>query len=137
MTKRINKSKPEIKNDMAAQKNLSRQKDLARKIWPFVADQKTIYDAQTVVNALAGFIKAGIAERMTGLVVDNLVIDFSKEKKSALKDSVTMLHDAMLEENADELVAILERFGNGLGQFSSSKYMTNPMSVISMDDFIA
>lgn len=116
---------------------IERQKKLARLIFPVLQTQKTIYDGQTVVNAVAGFIKIGIANEMVKLNVKDVDFDLSKEKRGAIKDAMLQIHALLLGENADEAAALLERFGNGLGQFSSSEYMKNPMSDIDIDKFIA
>lgn len=134
---RVNKSKPELEAEILRKQKVDRQKVLARLIFPFIEDQKTIYDAQTVVMATSGFIKAAIAERMTQLVVKDLAIDLSKETDSPIKAAVEALLGLLQTENADDAAALLERFGNGLGQFSSKKYMENPMSIIPIDEFVA
>ena len=135
--KRIPKSKEELKAQMAHMQKIERSKKLARLIFPVVASMKTIYDAQTVVMALSGFIKAGLAEKMTAFTVNDVGVDLSKEKKSDVKAAVFALVTLLEDENADEMTALLERFGRGLGEFASKKYMENPMSVIKMEDFIA
>ena len=137
IVKRVPKSKDELKMQMKHMQKIERQKKVARLIFPLLSPLKTIYDAQTVVMALSGFIKAEIANKMVDLKVIDLDIDFSKEKKGELKDVVVKLHEILETENADDMVAILERFGNGLGQYSSKKFMESPMSVIKMEDFIA
>lgn len=134
---RVNKSKPELEAEILRKQKIDRQKVLARLIFPFIEDQKSIYDAQTVVMALSGFIKAAIAERMTKLVVKDLTIDLSNEADSPIKASVEALLGLLQTENADDASALLERFGNGLGQFASKKYMENPMNIIPVDEFVA
>lgn len=134
---RVNKNKDEIAAQMKQDARIARQKVLARLIFPFIEDQKTIYNAQTVVMAASGFIKAAVAQRMTELVVKDLAIDLSKEDDGPIKSAVQALLGLLQTENADDAAALLERFGNGLGQFSSKKYMENPMNIIPIDDFVA
>lgn len=135
--KRIPKTKDELKAQMAHLQKIEKQKKLARLVFPLVASQKTIYDAQTVVNAAAGFIKAALAEKMTDFKVKDIEFDLSKEKDSPIKDGVLNVLALLHEENADAVTALLERFGNGLGQYASSEFMKNPMSKVKMEDFIA
>lgn len=135
--KRVNKSKEEIASKMKHDATIAKQKLLARSIFPLLEKQKSIYDAQTVVNAIAGFVKLGIANKMVGFKVKDVDFDLSKEKAGVIKDGMLAIHSLIMNENADEVVALLEKFGNGLGQFSSLQYMKNKMSVINVDEFIA
>ena len=137
MAKRVNKSKDELKAQMEHNNKIAKQKIIARKIFPFVKGFKTIYAAQTAVQAVAGFIKLGIANQMIALDVKSLEFDLSKEKSGPIKDAMLAIHSELLNENADDAVALLERFANGLGQFSASAFMKNPMSKIKEDEFIA
>lgn len=135
--KRLPKTKDELKKKLEHEEKIIRQKKLARLIFPMLSSQKSIYDAQTVVQAVAGFVKLGIANKMTQFTVKDVEFDLSKEKAGAIKDAMLKIHSSLMNENADETVAFLERFGNGLGQFSSLQYMKNKMDVINLDDFIA
>lgn len=135
--KRIPKSKEELKAQMAHLQMIEHQKKVVRMIFPVLADMKTIYDAQTVVNALSGFIKAALAEKQTQYKVRDFDIDLSKEKKSAVKDKVIEVCELLAGENADDVTALLDRFGSGLGQYGAKKYLENPMKVIKMEDFVA
>lgn len=137
MKKRVNKSKDELRAELDHKNKIAKQKIIARKIFPLVKGFKTIYDAQTAVQAIAGFIKLGIANEMITLTVKSLDFDLSKEKSSPIKDAMLAIHSELMDENADEAVALLERFANGLGQFSATQFMKNPMSKIKEDEFIA
>lgn len=117
--------------------NIQHQKTLARIIFPLIESQKTIYDAQTAVNALAGYIKLEIAKKAALTTIKDLPIDFSKEEDSPIKESMTAILPALQSENADKTSALLEKIGSSLAQFAAGKYMENPMSIIHVDDFIA
>lgn len=137
-TPRINKTKEDISAQMAHTQKIERQKVLARLVFPFIQDQKTIYNAQTVVNAAAGYIKQELALKASNIIVKELTIDISRDKgDKVLKDAVINLVNLMQTEKADDAVALLERFGNGLGEFSASKYMENSMDIIKLEDFVA
>lgn len=116
---------------------IDKQKKLARKIFPVLKDFSSIYDAQTAVQAAAGFIKAGLANKMVQLDVKSVGFNLSKEKPGEIKDAMLEIYSILMDENADESIALLERFASGLGQFSASVYMKNPMSEIKEDEFIA
>ena len=135
--KRTNLSKEQIREQMAHNQKIERQKVLARNIFPLITEQESIYDAQTVVQALAGFIKQELHLKVSQIIVKDLPVDFSKETDSPIKASMLAVLELLKMEPADDVVALLERFGTGLSQFSASKYMKEPMSVISVDDFVA
>jgi hypothetical protein len=134
---RVNKPKEVLVEDIQRKQRVERQKVLARLMFPFIEGLPTIYDAQTVVTALAGFIKADVARKMTALVVKDLTIDLSKEEDGPIKAAIIALQGLLQTENADDAAVLLERFGNGLGQFAAEKYMKNPMNVVVVDEFVA
>ena len=137
-TKRVPKSKDELKAQMAHLQKVEHQKKLARRIYPLIEDQKTIYDAQTVLNAAAGYIKNELARKSTSFTVAELSVDASKDKgDKALVKAVQNIIELLQGEKADDSVALLERFANGVAQYSSGKYMENPMKVIGIEDLIA
>ena len=134
---RINKTKAELQAELEHKAKIDHQKTVARLIFPFIEDQPTIYDAQTVVNAAAGYIKYGAQQKALELSVKDVSIDLKKEPDSPLKTAVENVLNLLQDEQADSAVALLERFGNGLGQFSAAKYLKNPMNIIPVDEFIA
>lgn len=135
--KRVLKSKDEIKAEMEKGQRIARQKKLARDIWPLIAGLKSIYDAQTAVNAAAGYMKLELALKMTTVLVQDLTVSLKAEKKSDIKDSVQKIIALLAEQSADDAVALLERMGNGFGQYAALQYLKNPMDKIKVDDFIA
>lgn len=137
MVKRIPKSKDELKAEMEKNQRVSLQKKLARDIWPLIENLKTIYEAQTAVNAAAGYIKLELALKMTTVLVKDLTVSLKSEKKSDIKLSVQRIVDLMSDQSADDAVALLERMGNGFGQYAALQYLKNPMSDLDIDDFIA
>ncbi len=135
--KRHNKTKEEIATQLVSTAKVERMKVLARLIWPFIQDQKSIYDAQTALNAAAGYIKQELNAKATQIIVKELPIDLKDEKASLIKTAVENLIGLLQTEKADDAAALLERMGNSLGQFAAAKYMKEPMSAVSMDEFIA
>jgi|ERR1700761_2272178 len=137
MVKRVNKSKEEIAAQMKYQQEIEHQKKLARAMFPILSSIETIYDAQTAVAALAGFIKADMEDKIAALKVQDLEIDLSKEEDSPIKTAMLELRKLFDGESADDSAKLLERFGDTLAKYASKEYMKNPMDIIKMDDFIA
>jgi len=84
-------SKEELVAQMQHKQNVEHIKQVVRDIWPYLADQDTIYDAQTVANALSGFISAHIEKKVNEIKVVDLPIDLSKEKDSKIKSALHFL----------------------------------------------
>ena len=123
---------------MVRLQRIEHQKKVARLVYPFIKDQKTIYDAQTVLNAAAGYIKNELAIKASSFAVKDLPVDLSKDKgDKVMVEAVKSLIVAFKDEKADDFIALLERFANGVAQYSSGKYMENPMKIIKMEDLIA
>lgn len=134
---RVNKSKDQILAEMENQTRIEHMKVVARKIFPLLKGQKSIYDGQTAVNAAAGFIKQELEEKIDLIKVGDLTVELGKEKPSPIKTAVEQIIEILKDESAGDAAALLERMGNSLGQYSSGEYMKQPMSKIPMDKFIA
>jgi len=106
-------------------------------LWPFIQDQKTIYDAQTVVAATAGFIKQELDTKINSIVVKELTVDLSKEKDAVIKNAIENLLGLFQTESAEDASALLQKVAEYLGTYSAKKYMENKMEVIALDDFVA
>jgi|ERR1035437_3899060 hypothetical protein len=135
-TPRINKTKEEIKAEMERISNIAHMKDVVRKVFPLLT-VPTIYDAQTTLNALVGFIKADIEEKTNALKLSNLEIDLSKEADSEIKTSMLAIIDLFKDEPAEELSATLDRLSQAFGQYGSMKFVKGPMTDISLVDILA
>lgn len=135
--KRINKSKDEISADIKRIEKVNHMKEVVRAIYPLIESQDTIYDAQTVVNALSGFITAHIEQKVLEIKLKDLPIDLSKEDPSKIKSSIVDLIALMKDESAQELTETLSRFGTALSQYSASTFMKKPMSEIKLEDIVA
>ena len=134
--KRIPKSKDELKVQMAHLQKIERMKRLARLVWPKIIDLKTIYDAQTALNAASGFIKQDLAIKTDNILVNDLTITL-KEKQSAVKTAVEELIELLGTESASEAANLMEKMANSLGQYGASQFMKNPVKDIDINDFIA
>lgn len=134
---RVNKKKEELVADIEKTQRIERMKVLARLIWPFLEPQETIYDAQTVVNAVAGFLKVELNKKIDLIIVKDLPVDLSKEEDGDIKTSMEHLFQLLQTEKAEDTIALLEKMGNSFGQYAASEYLKNPISVMNRDEFIA
>ena len=134
---RVNKEKEEIAAQMASTQRVERMKVLARLIWPFLEPQETIYDAQTVLNATAGFLKQELNKKTELIIVKDLPVDLSKEKDSEIKNGINHLLQLLQTEKAEDTIQLLEKMGNSFGQYAALEYLKNPMSIMERDKFIA
>jgi hypothetical protein len=135
--KRINKSKGEIVEDIKRKEKIEHMKWVVRTLYPLIERQDTIYDAQTVVNALSGFITAHIEKKVLDIKMNQLEIDLSGEEVSKIKSSIENIITLMRNESAQELSETLERLGQALSQYSANKFMKQPMSTIKLEDILA
>ena len=135
--KRINKTNEEIKSTFQQQERINHMKDVVKAIFPKIEGIDTIYDAQTVVNALSGFITAHLQKKILDIKLKDIDIDLSNEEDSQIKTAILEIIETNQEESAEELSKILEKFGQALSQFSATKFMKQPMSEITIKDIVA
>ncbi len=124
---------------MAAQvAKVQRQKALCKLMWPFLHSKSiSIYDAQTVVNAVGGYLKYELEARMVGITVKDLAIDLKNETDSEIKTAMTHILEVFEGENAKDAADLLERFGKTLGGFSAHTYMKKPMTELKVEDIVS
>lgn len=134
---RVNKKKEELIAEIERKQRIDNDKDLVKKMFPLIANMKTIYDAQTALSALSGFIVYGIDKKMSGIKVHELSIDLSKEEASEVKTAVMNLQTLLINEDAKTASALLKRFGDTLAQYSAKEYMKSPMKKLKITDIIA
>lgn len=135
--KRTNKSKIEIAQLAAQKADVERQKALVKLTWPFIAKELTIYDAQTVTNAVGGFIKYELERRQSELKVSDLIIDVSNEKDGPVKTAMIHILEVFKDEKASDSAGLLERLGKTLGMYSAHEYMKQDMGVLAVEDIVA
>ena len=137
--KRQNKSKEQLVSEMKHLQTIQREKDLVRVMFPHIADMSTIYNAQTALNALSGFIKFEMDKRMGEINVSELDLlpYIEKEKASDIKSAIYSLIGQLGPEKAKDVSGLLERFGTGLAQFSAQEFMKQPMKKIKVDQLVA
>jgi hypothetical protein len=135
--KRVNKTKVEIADEMIKNAKVLKEKELGKKIFACITNQKTIYDAQTVVQAVAGYISLDLMRKEKVLKVSDMVIDISKEKDETIVTAFNAILEAVKDESAKDISLFLEKFGGALSQYSSVEYMKRPMTDITIEQFIA
>ncbi len=134
--KRVNKTKDEIAKEMAHKAKVEHQKALARRMFPLL-EVETIYDGQTALNALSGYIKFEIAVRESKLKINDLLLDLKKEPDTQITKVMEALKTEFQDEPAKELSELMERMAKTLEAFIARKYINNAMSEIKLEDIVA
>ena len=106
-------------------------------MFPLLANQKSIYDAQTVLAALSGYAKASLDKKLQEILLGDLDIDLSHEDSSEIKTSMLNLLDLLAAENAKDMLMLMDRFGDTLAQYSAHEFMKKPISEIKVDMIVA
>lgn len=134
--KRIPKTKEDIKSQVELNQKVEHIKDVVRTIFPLLKGVDTIYEAQTVVNALSGFISAHLETKLGEIKLNDITIDLSKEEDSKIKSSLLSIVESMKDEPAKDLSQMLERLGRALSEFGANKFLSQPMTEISITDIV-
>lgn len=135
--KRVNKNKEELAQLAAHKADIERQKSLIRAIWPDITKDLTIYDAQTVVNALGGFIKFELERKQDEIKVADLAIDVANEKDEKLRTAMEAVLKVFNDQKAFDGAQLLERLGKTLGMYSAHMYMKGNMDTLKVEDIVA
>ena len=134
--KRENKSKEQIAAQLKQAEKVKRDKILVKLMFPFLTDMKTVYDAQTALMALSGYINAELTNRIEKLKINDLRLDLSKEEVSEIKDTMIKLMGQLETENAEDMADLLERFSNILPQIGAREFLKGPMSTLKIEDIV-
>ena len=129
--------KEELVKQAEAKSRIDHQKALARLVFPAVEQLKTVYDAQTVFNAVAGHIKYGLILKENSHKVSDLTIDMEKGKESDVKHAVRSILGLLEEENAKNAGDLLELMGAKLPEFLANRALKGDMSTVTAQEFIA
>ncbi len=135
-TPRVNLSKDQILQEQKFQQKVQHLKEIVRKLFPELEAVDTIYDAQTVVNALAGFIDAHIETKVQEIKLSDITIDLSKEEDSKIKTAILNIIDMFPGESAQELSENLERLGQTFSKYAADKFLKQSMSTLTVDDIV-
>ena len=133
---RKNKSKEEIMTDIKQREKVAHIKEVVKKVYPLLAVD-TIYDAQTVLNAIQGFIKVDLEERLDAIKLSDLKLDFSKESDSKIKTAMEVIVKELADEPADEFSQTIERLARAFSDFGAQKFLKNDMSSLKIEEILA
>jgi len=131
------KTKQELVNEAKRSAYVNKQKDLARKIFPLIQSQKTVYNAQTVLTAVAGYIKTEFIKKMGEMKVSELKVELANEKDKEIKKAMDEILAAVQDDEADNVEKILLLMSDKLAQYGANKFLKQPMSEVTAKDFIA
>ena len=135
--KRVPKTKEQLKDEMKFQQKVTHLKEVVTQLFPVLEKVDTIYDAQTVVNALSGFITAHVEKKVVEIKLKEIEIDLSAEEDSKIKSAIMELIAMFPEESAQELSENLERLGSVFSKFAADKFLKQPMSELKVTDIVA
>lgn len=136
-TSRINKTKEQITAEIKQVEKIKHIKEVVRKVYPLLQNVDSIYDAQTVLNALQGFIKVDLETLLDEITVGYLAMEFEQEKDSKIKDAMLAIVKEMANEPADEFSQTIERLARAFSDYGSTKFLKNPMSELKIEDILA
>ena len=136
--KRSNKNKEEILEQMQVATRVASQKELAKLIFPLLGtDKKTVYDAQTVLGAIAGYVKLEMLKKEEALLVSDVPFDLSKEPESAIKTAMLEIMKLIQGKKAKDVVDLFDLMASKLPQYLAGVHMKEPAEDIKVEDFIA
>ena len=136
MQKRVNKTKDELKAELLLQQELNREEFLSRPIFAVLKKQETIYDAQTLLHALSGYIFQQVEKRTSEIKVGDLPIDTSKEKEGPIKEGFAEILEILKDEKAETISKFLKRYGDMLGYYGAKEFLKKPMTELTEEDII-
>lgn len=135
MEKRINKDKETLTKELIMKQQINKEEALAHQIFPLLLKQKTIYDAQTLLHGLSGYILHELEIRNDNTMIKDLPIDLSQEKDE-FKDAFKAIVEMMKDNQAEPMAAFLKRFGDTLGYYGAKKYLENDTSMLIEEELI-
>lgn len=131
------KGKQEVAALLKQRADINRQRTIARMVFPAVEQLDTVYDAQTVFNAVSGHIKYGLLLKENELKIADLAIDMEKGKDSPVKHAVNSILQMLKDEPANDMAKLIDMMGQKLPEFLANKFLKGPMSTVTAAEFIA
>ncbi len=137
-TPRTNKTKAELLQQAELKQKIERMVSLVKLMWPFIESQKTIYDTQTVFNALGGYIELGLKIKDDDLKIKDLdlVKKLAKEEDSEIKTAMINLVGLLELESARETMTLVRKVADHIGQFGATEFVKGPMTNIKLTDIV-
>lgn len=134
---RKNMQKDDIVAEMIKKQKVQALKDLVRKMYPILEKLDTIYDAQTTVNALAGFIDLEVEKKLKLIKMSDIKIDLAGQEKSKITVAIGELIKLLKDESAEEASETMDRLASVFTQFGAHKFLQGPMSGMTVDELVA
>ena len=122
-------SKEEITNKIAGDAKIEHIKDVVRIAFPCIEKMDSVYDAQTAVNALGGFLASEVEKEAAKIKVSSISIDLSKEPDSKIKKAILNMVKLFPDESAQELAETMERLGTTLQAYVANTAMKGKMNI--------
>jgi hypothetical protein len=132
-----NKTKQEIINEIKHTEDVKTIKKIITDIYPLISELDTIYDAQTTLGAVSGFIKADLDEKIRKIKVSEVEIDVSKEKELKIKAIIEKIVKKVKDESAQDVSETLERLARAFSDFGAIEFVKGPMDKVKLDDILA
>ena len=131
--KRVNKSKNQILDEMARKAKVERQKQMVRRIFPLLKVD-TIYEMQTALSAVAGYLKEEIERKMGVFKVNDLPLDFKDEPKTKITESMVAIKSELQMDSAVEVMEAIELFANYLPSIGAERFLSKKSEELKVED---
>lgn len=133
---RVNKTKDELIAEQKHKAKIEKMAAIAKLMFPMIKNQEKIYDAQTVLFALSGYIEEGLKIKENELKVGDLGITLSKEPDTKISQSMKDILGLIKLENARDLVTLTKKMGDIIGQHGANEFCKGPMSNLKVTDIV-
>lgn len=138
---RKNQSKDELVIALKKKQKIEHEKDMVRAIFPKLEGVESIYDAQTALSAVSGYVKMEMEDMISDIKIsyfkDALLKSLEKEKDSKIKDSMIAILETINNEKVEDIMDLLQRMSRAFGDFGASQFIKGPMSSIKIEDLVA
>lgn len=132
-----NKSKEQIAAEIKQNEKVKNDKIIVKLLFPFMENMKTIYDAQTALEAVSGYIKEGLAKKSELIKVKDLEVNLTQETESEVTSLMKNILGQIENEKAEDMADLLERFSSVLPKIGANEFLKGPMSTLKITDIVA
>lgn len=132
--KRINKSKKQIVDEIELKAKVARQKEMVKRVFPLLKDLDNLYEAQTALMAVSGYLKEDIEKKMSIFKVNDIALDFKDEPKTKITEVMTSIKAELQNDCAVEAMDMLELFGNFIPNIGAEAYLKKPANELTLED---
>lgn len=132
--KRVNKGKAQILAEIEQKSKISRQKEMVKRIFPLLGSLDTLYDAQTALMSVSGYIKEDIEKKMNVFKVNDIALDFKDEPKTKITEVMVAIKAELQTDCALEASDMLELFTNFIPNIAAEEFLKKPASELTLED---